>query len=67
MIQDEGIERIIACPEHRELQQDGRIRLWAKVEELNYRYLRVILLADGETVHNAQLTGAINHESQLLR
>jgi hypothetical protein len=35
-----------------EVQVDGRIRRWAFVAEEN-RYLRVILLADGETVHNA--------------
>lgn len=34
-------------------QADGRIRRWARVEEMGGRYLRVILLADGETVHNA--------------
>jgi hypothetical protein len=32
---------------------DGRIRRWARVEEMGGRYLRVILRADGETVHNA--------------
>ena len=26
---------------------------WAQVPEMENRYLRVILLADGETVHNA--------------
>jgi hypothetical protein len=35
------------------LQADGRIRRWARVPEMENRYLRVILLADGETVHNA--------------
>jgi len=32
---------------------DGRIRKWAKIAEMQNRYLRVILLEDGETVHNA--------------
>jgi hypothetical protein len=40
-------------PEHTKSQEDGRIRLWAKIPEMNNRYLRVILLEDGETVHNA--------------
>jgi len=31
----------------------GRIRRWAAIAEMDGRYLRVILLADGETVHNA--------------
>jgi hypothetical protein len=34
-------------------QADGRIRRWIQVPEMENRYLRVILLADGETVHNA--------------
>ena len=34
-------------------QVDGRIRRWCQVPEMNNRYLRVILLPDGETVHNA--------------
>lgn len=55
MIQDIWIERTIAWPERREVQQDGRIRLWARIGELNNRYSRVILLNDGHTVHNAFL------------
>ena len=35
------------------VQQDGRIRRWAAITEMDGRYLRVILLPDGETVHNA--------------
>lgn len=31
---------------------DGRIRKWARITEVG-KYLRVILLDDGETVHNA--------------
>jgi hypothetical protein len=34
-------------------QQDGRIRRWAKIDEMDGKYLRVILLSDQETVHNA--------------
>lgn len=34
------------------VQSDGRIVRWAKIEEVN-KYLRVILLNDGITVHNA--------------
>lgn len=53
MIQDEWIVRVIEHPVHRQVQEDGRIRLWAKIAEADNRYLRVILLADGRTVHNA--------------
>ena len=35
------------------IQQDGRIRRWASIPEMGGRYLRVVLLPDGETVHNA--------------
>jgi hypothetical protein len=34
------------------IQSDGRIRKWARIPEAD-RYLRVILLEDGQTVHNA--------------
>jgi len=52
-IQDEWIRRAIASPVHETVQADGRIRRWTRVPEMDNRYLRVILLADGETVHNA--------------
>lgn len=35
-----------------EVQNDGRIRKWAKIDE-DHKFLRIILLDDGETVHNA--------------
>jgi hypothetical protein len=47
------IQQVIEQPAKEVIQQDGRIRRWAKIEEAGGRYLRVILLADGETVHNA--------------
>ena len=53
MIQDAWIERAIATPVREVIQADGRIRRWAAVPKLEGRYLRVVLLADGETVHNA--------------
>lgn len=52
-IKDKWIQRVIDHPEQTYTQADGRIRLWAKVPEMDNRYLRVILLEDGETVHNA--------------
>jgi uncharacterized protein YuzE len=42
----------IKKPEKSETQGDGRIRKWVRIPELDM-YLRVILLEDGETVHNA--------------
>ena len=35
------------------VQEDGRIRRWGKIAESEDRYLRVVLLSDGETIHNA--------------
>ena len=39
--------------EAQETQEDGRIRKWARIASFENRWLRVILLEDGETVHNA--------------
>lgn len=50
---DEWIQYVIDNPESEYVQADGRVRRWAKIGENDGRYLRVILLPDGETVHNA--------------
>ncbi len=52
-IQIEWIQRVVEHPLKEVIQQDNRIRRWAAIEEANGKYLRVILLADVETVHNA--------------
>ena len=51
-IKEDWIRFVIENPERTEAQSDGRIRKWAKIIEVD-RYLRVMLLEDGETVHNA--------------
>lgn len=51
-IKEEWIAAAIANPLNREEQADGRIRHWIWVEDAQ-RYLRVVLLKDEETVHNA--------------
>lgn len=53
MIRFEWIQRVIDHPVKETIQQDGRIRRWAPIAEMDGRYLRVILLDDGQTVHNA--------------
>jgi hypothetical protein len=53
IIREEWIQHVIDHPEKEVVQQDGRIRRWASISEMGGRYLRVILLSDGETVHNA--------------
>ena len=49
----EWIEYVVEHPVREMIQADGRIRRWAPIREMEDRYLRVVLLADGETVHNA--------------
>ena len=49
---EEWIRNAIDNPIRTEIQKDGRIRKWIYVKEAD-KYLRVILLPDGITVHNA--------------
>ena len=49
----EWIQYVVEHPAREVIQADGRIRRWAPIREMEDRYLRVVLLADGETVHNA--------------
>jgi hypothetical protein len=51
VIKEEWILRVIKEPAKTEVQSDGRIRKWSFIEEAG-KHLRVILLEDGETVHN---------------
>lgn len=51
-IKDEWIEFTVKNPVQTKIQSDGRIRKWAKIEKEG-KYLRVILLEDGKTIHNA--------------
>ena len=53
IIKDEWIEYVIQNPLKEEVQSDERIRKWARITEMENRALRLILLEDGETVHNA--------------
>lgn len=53
IIRDEWIEQATRFPIREFVQADGRIRRWVEVPEMEGRYLRVVLLPDGETVHNA--------------
>ena len=52
IIKEEWIIMAINNPLKTEIQSDGRIRKWIYIEEAG-KYLRVILLEDGETIHNA--------------
>ena len=56
-IQLAWIQLVVDRPLRQEVQPDGRIRRWGSVPELGGRVLRVVLLADGETVHTAFVDG----------
>ena len=47
---------VLNKPILRQEQPDGRFRVWGRVEragDTKLRYLRVVTLADGSTIHNA--------------
>jgi len=55
-IQPEWCEAVVQAPLRRAAQPDGRIRFWGRIEhrgETRPRFLRVVTLEDGDTVHNA--------------
>lgn len=55
-IQRQWCQDVLGAPIRREAQMDGRIRWWGRIVvagEARPRYLRVVTLEDGETVHNA--------------
>lgn len=52
-IREEWITLALQSPVRKDVQpEDGRIRHWVWIAELD-RYLRVVTLEDGKTVHNA--------------
>ncbi|MDT3740456.1 MAG: hypothetical protein RO257_13250 [Candidatus Kapabacteria bacterium] len=52
-IQEEWITKAFLNPIFEEIQNDGRIRRWAKIPEADDKYLRIVILEDNETIHNA--------------
>jgi hypothetical protein len=55
-IERDWCRSVLVAPIRREVQSDGRIRFWGEVVppgEARPRFLRVVTLEDGETVHNA--------------
>lgn len=61
-IKEEWIERVINNPMYTKKQKDGRIKRWGKIIEAGGKYLRVITLEDGQTVHNAFFDRSFNGE-----
>jgi len=53
IIEDEWILRALLNPYNESIQEDGRIRRWVRIPEMGDRFLRIVVLSDGETVHNA--------------
>jgi hypothetical protein len=51
-IRMEWIEDTVKNPDYTAVQSDGRIRKWKNIQEQG-KFLRVILLSDGVTIHNA--------------
>jgi hypothetical protein len=51
-LKEEWLEYVLNHPVAREVQDNGRIRHWAFIDELG-KYLRVVTEADGITIHNA--------------
>ncbi len=68
-IKDDWIMHVIDNPVKTETQSDGRIKKWAKIQEAN-KYLRVILLEDGETAYTMPsliaLSREIKYESKIF-
>jgi len=62
-IKEEWILETIRNPLRTAIQSDGRIRKWGYIEEVE-KYLRVILLEDGETIHNTFFDRSYKEESE---
>ena len=55
-LQREWCQRVLAAPLRQEVQSDGRMRFWGRITDATdgqARFLRVVTLQDGETIHNA--------------
>jgi hypothetical protein len=53
VIDEAWIDRVVNQPAHERVQSDGRLRRWGRVPDAGNRWLRVVVLEDGVTVHNA--------------
>ncbi len=52
-IKEDWILKAFYFPIQEFIQSDGRIRRWAKIDEADGKYLRIVILEDLETIHNA--------------
>ena len=51
-LKEEWCEKALKEYSEKQIQEGGRVRYWVYIEEIG-KYLRVVTLEDGETVHNA--------------
>ena len=63
-IRIEWIQAVIADPVKEVIQGDGRRRRWGPISQAGGKYLRVVLLEDGETVHNAFFDRSFEAENE---
>jgi hypothetical protein len=66
-IQREWCRDVLGLPVRRELQADGRVRFWGRISvpgEAQPRFLRVVTLEDGETIHNAFFDRGFREDGQ---
>ncbi|MDA1372387.1 MAG: hypothetical protein O2971_16700 [Proteobacteria bacterium] len=66
IIKEEWIRQVLENPEKKIVQADRRIRLTSRISEAGNRYLRVVILADRITVHNAFFDGVSSHKIELF-
>ena len=62
-----GALKSVAAPLRTEEQESGQVRFWGEVilpGETAPRYLRVVTLEDGETIHNAFFDRRFRKEEQ---
>ena len=62
IIKEEWIITVLENPTKQETQADGRLRFWCQIEEAGGKWLRVITLEDGMTVHNAFFDRTVEKE-----
>ena len=62
-ITDGWIQKAIDAPIREVAQSDGRIRVWCFIPDEN-KYLRVVLLPDRVTVHNAFFDRSFKEEQE---
>lgn len=49
------IEGVLSKHAARTVQEDGRVRYFGRIESMDNRWLRIVLLEDDKTLHNAFL------------